>query len=317
MRRLHYTEVPNLMELIRNIYNLHPEHRGCVATIGNFDGVHLGHQAIIQQLLAQAKQRGLPSMVICFEPQPAEYFDPNNAPPRLTRLREKVIQLAEYGVTRILCLSFNKAFADLSPQDFIQNLLIQRLGVRALVIGQDFRFGHRRMGNLSLLEECFDITLAEDVMYDDERVSSTRTRTALAEGNLTLARELLGRPYSIQGLVIQGDQRGRLIGFPTANIPLNRNRPSMTGVFAVRVHGIRTQSLAGVANIGSRPTVDGTKTLLEVHLFDFDESLYNHHIQVDFIHKLRDEKRFDSFELLKAQISLDAEQAKTLLSSLD
>jgi riboflavin kinase / FMN adenylyltransferase len=297
------------MKLIRNIYNLRPEHHGCVATIGNFDGIHLGHQAILQQLIAQAKQRNLPSLVICFEPQPAEYFDPENAPPRLTRLREKVMQLGHYGVTRILCLPFNHALASIPPQDFIQNILIQRLGIQHLVIGKDFQFGYRRQGNLQLLQEFFEVSIAEDMLCAGERVSSTRIRRALAQGDLQLAKQLLGRPYSIAGRVVQGAQRGRLIGFPTANIPLNRNRSPLSGVFTVRVNG----SLPGVANIGSRPTVDGTRTLLEVHLFDFDQSLYNHHIQVDFIHKLRDERRFESFELLKAQILEDSAQAKTLL----
>jgi riboflavin kinase / FMN adenylyltransferase len=301
------------MKLIRNVYNLPPEHRQYAVTIGNFDGVHLGHQALLRQLTVRAQQLNLATMVICFEPQPQEYFSPYNAPPRLTRLREKISQLAQCGMDYVLCLPFNKALADISPEDFVQNILISHLNIQYLIVGKDFRFGHARNGNLLLLQRYpFETDVGQDVIYGGERISSTRIRTALANGNLDLAQHLLGRPYSMQGHVVKGDQRGRLIGFPTANIYLGHKRLPIAGVFAVKVRGIFADAIPGVANIGSRPTVDGSRTFLEVHLFDFEGSLYHRPIQVNFIHKIRDEKRFDSLELLTAQIAQDAIQARAL-----
>ncbi|MFU8797463.1 MAG: bifunctional riboflavin kinase/FAD synthetase [Gammaproteobacteria bacterium] len=292
------------MELIRNLYNIKPKHRSCIATIGNFDGVHLGHQAIIKQL----NQWKAPSLVICFEPHPAEYFNPENSPSRLTRLREKLFYFAQYGIDYVLCLPFNKQLSEIPPHDFIQNILIKALGIQHLVIGQDFQFGHNRKGDIQLLENFFTITQAEEMSYKDKKISSTRIRTALQHGDLPLAKHLLGRPYSIQGRVMHGDQRGRQIGFPTANIHLGRKRAPLSGVFAVSANG-----MPGVANIGSRPTVDGTRTVLEVHLFDFCQSIYHQHLQVEFLQKLRDERRFDSLAALTHQITEDAAQAKRFI----
>jgi riboflavin kinase/FMN adenylyltransferase len=308
------------MKLIRNVYNLPTEHREYAVTIGNFDGVHLGHRVLLEQLTTRAKQLGLPALVICFEPQPQEYFSLENPPARLTQLREKISQLAQCGIDYVLCLPFNQALADISPEDFVQNILISHLKMQYLIVGKDFRFGHQRTGNIEFLQTAgqqhqFEVTVGQDVMYANERISSTRIRTALTNGHMDMAQQLLDRPYSMQGHVVKGDQRGRLIGFPTANIYLGHKRLPIAGVFAVKVRGIFADAIPGVANIGSRPTVDGSRTVLEVHLFDFEGSLYHRTIQVDFIHKIRDEKRFDSLEQLTAQIAQDAIQARILLDT--
>jgi riboflavin kinase / FMN adenylyltransferase len=303
------------MELIRGLYNLRPRHRGCVATIGNFDGVHLGHQAVLGQLAEKAAELRLPTTVITFEPQPQEYFFPESARPRLTRLREKIQALQRYAVHRIVCLYFDRRLAQMPPEDFIQRLLIQGLGVRYLVVGDDFRFGKQRRGNFAMLQAAgaqlgFQVVHMHTFDIDGKRVSSTRIREALALGDLATAEKLLGRPYRMTGRVAQGDKRGRLIGFPTANIHLHRRMAPLAGVFAVEMYGLEVEPLSGVANIGTRPTVDGTRTVLEVHLFDFDQDIYGRYVQVEFVLKLRDEKRFDSFQALKEQIARDAAEAR-------
>lgn len=304
------------MELIRGLHNLRAAHRGCVATIGNFDGVHLGHQAVLGQLSGKAAELGIPSVVITFEPQPQEYFAPETAPPRLTRLREKLKALVRYSVDRVLCLGFDQKLAALSADDFIKTILVDGLGVRYLVVGDDFRFGQQRRGDFTLLQEAgahygFQVVAMHTFYIDDERVSSTRVRNALAEGDLNTAEKLLGRPYRMCGRVAHGDKRGRTIGFPTANIHLHRKRTPVEGVYAVELFGLDVEPVAGVANVGTRPTVDGTRSLLEIHLFDFDADIYGRYVSVDFVHKLRDEKRFDSFEILKQQIMQDAENARS------
>lgn len=303
------------MQIIRGIYNLKPEHSGCVATIGNFDGVHLGHQAVLGQLADKADELGLPLVVVTFEPQPQEYFCPEESPPRLTRFREKVQALRRYAVDRVLVLRFNKEFSQQPPDAFIQNLLVNGLGVKYLVIGDDFRFGQNRAGDFAMLqiagsEYGFEVVNMHTFVLDDERVSSTRVRSALGEGDLNEAEKLLGRIYRMSGRVAHGDKKGRTIGFPTANIHLHRKATPLLGVFAVELFGIGGEPLPGVANLGTRPTINGIKTLLEVHLFDFDGDIYGRHVHVDFLLKLRDEKRFDSFEDLKAQILRDVDQAR-------
>ena len=302
------------MQVIRGIYNLKPEHQGCVATIGNFDGVHLGHQAVLGQLAEKAGELALPVAVITFEPQPQEYFRPDESPPRLTRLREKIQALRRYAVDRVLVLRFDEKFSQQSADEFIQKLLVNGLGVKYLVIGDDFRFGKDRAGDFAMLKEAgkrqgFEVVNMHTFMLDGERVSSTRVRAALGNGNLNEAEKLLGRIYRMSGRVAHGDKRGRTIGFPTANIYLHRKAIPLRGVFVIQLYGVEGEPVPGVANLGTRPTVDGMRTLLEVHLFDFDRDIYGCHVHVDFLHKLRDERRFDSFEKLKKQILLDVEQA--------
>ena len=303
------------MELIRGLHNLKPAHHGCVATIGNFDGVHLGHQAVIGQLAEKAQGLGLPTAVMLFEPQPQEFFQPKNALPRLTRFREKVQALRRYSVDRALCIRFNARFAAIEAEDFIRHILVEGLGVRYLVVGDDFRFGNGRRGDFAMLQQAgerhgFQVVNMHTFSIDGERVSSTRVRTALAAADLITAEKLLGRPYRMCGRVAHGDKRGRTIGIPTANIHLHRKATPIKGVYAVEMFGLKTEPLPGVANIGTRPTVDGSRTLLEVHLLDFDEDIYGSHVSVDFLHKLRDEKRFASFDELKKRIYLDVAHAR-------
>jgi len=307
------------MELVRGLHNLHPEHRGCAATIGSFDGIHLGHQAVLAQLAAQGRERRLPVTLITFEPQPREYFMPQSAPPRLTRLREKLEVLRHCQVDRVVCLRFNAYLAGLTAGAFIQRILLDGLGVKYLVVGDDFRFGKERSGNYSLLEQAgemhgFPVVKMQTFNVGGHRVSSTRVRAALQSGDLGFAEALLGRPFWMSGRVAHGDKRGRTIGFPTANIYLHRNAVPVNGVFAVEMRGIENAPLAGVANVGTRPTVGGTRALLEVHLLDFDRDIYGRHVQVSFLKKLREERKYDSFELLKRQIQLDAEQARAFFA---
>lgn len=308
------------MELIRGLHNLRPRHRGCVATIGNFDGVHLGHQAVIGQLADKAEALDLPTLVMLFEPQPAEFFNPAKAPPRLMRLREKLQALRRYAVDRVLCVRFDKAFADLEPEVFIRRVLVEGLGVKYLVVGDDFRFGHKRRGDFAMLqaagrEHGFQVVNMHSFTIDGERVSSTRVRAALAAADLTLAEKLLGRPYRMCGRVAHGDKIGRTLGVPTANIHLHRHSTPLKGVYAVEVFGLPDEPLAGVANIGTRPTVGGTRTLLEVHVFDFDRDIYGEYVHVNFLRKLSDEKRFASLEELKQKIQQDIVDARAFFRS--
>jgi riboflavin kinase/FMN adenylyltransferase len=306
------------MRLIRGLHNLRAADRGCVATIGNFDGVHLGHRAVFQRLLARGRELGLPATVITFEPQPMEFFAADAAPARLTRLREKIAAIAADDIERIMLLEFGHRLAAMDAETFIRRLLIDGLGARFLLVGDDFRFGHNRQGDFALLqaagrEHGFTVEDLHTIKLGDERVSSTRIREALARGDLEQARHLLGRPYRICGRVAHGDERGRSIGFPTANINLHRRRSPLRGVFAVEVHGLDQGPLPGVANIGKRPTVQGTEERLEVHLFDFDRTIYGAHLAVEFRLRLRDEQRFESFQALKTQIGRDAAAAREFL----
>lgn len=309
------------MELIRGLHNLKPRHRGCVATIGNFDGVHLGHQAIIGQLADAGAELHLPSTVIIFEPQPLEHFqqEADKVPPRLTRLREKLQALRRYSVDRVLSLRFDDRLANMPPDEFIRHILVEGLGIRYLVVGDDFRFGAKRAGDFSLLRRAgethgFQVVPVHTFMIDGERVSSTRVRQALAAGDLATAEKLLGRPYRMCGRVAHGDKRGRTIGVPTANVHLHRVATPVKGVYVVEVFGLHHEPVTGVANVGSRPTVDGTRSLLEVHLFEFSREIYGHYININFLHKLRDEQRFASFDELKARIQRDIDEARAWLA---
>jgi riboflavin kinase/FMN adenylyltransferase len=309
------------MHLIRGIHNLPPHHGGCVATIGNFDGVHLGHQAVFRNLVEKARELGLPTVVITFEPQPQEFFAPEQAPARLTRLREKLRAMRDAGVKALLLLEFNRRLASMEAEEFVERILVRGLGVQFLFVGDDFRFGRGRRGDFRMLCDLgenngFAVQNMHTFRLSEDRVSSTRIREALTQGDLATAALLLGRPYSICGRVAHGDKRGRTIGFPTANLDLHRRVSPVRGVFAVRVHGLGDPARPGVANIGTRPTVNGdTRFLLEVHIFDFAAEIYGAHVEVEFCRKLRDEKRFASFEQLRRQISQDAWQARSLLSS--
>lgn len=309
-----------MLKLIRGITNLPSNFPGCVATIGNFDGVHRGHQQVISHLAQLAKTYGLPSVLITFEPQPNEFFAHNSAiPARLMRWREKWLALAELELDYVLCLRFNQTMADLSAKDFIEKILVQRLKVAHVLVGDDFRFGHQRVGDITLLQQQgqhlgFSATSMTTYQLAGQRVSSSQVRRALQQNDLTLANTLLGRPYGMFGRVVHGHKRGRMIGFPTANIFLHRRAVPINGVYVVKAillpKTAASKMLQGVANIGNRPTVDGSRSLLEVHLFDFNEDIYGQHIYVEFAKKLRDEERYDSFELLQQQIKRDAEQAR-------
>ncbi len=307
------------MQLIRGQHNLRASHRGCVATIGNFDGVHLGHQAVFRALRDKAAEYGLPATVILFEPQPMEFFRPEQAPARLTRLREKLIHIRACGIDRVLLLEFNGSLAELEAAAFVKRILVDGLGIRHLYVGDDFRFGRGRQGDFSLLrargeEYGFGVESMDTVCHDDCRISSTRIRQALEVGDFATAEACLGRSYQICGRVGHGNRRGRTIGFPTLNINLHRRVSPLTGVFAVRVQGLAEGDLPGVANIGTRPTVDGEgRPLLEVHLFDFDRQVYGRQVGVSFVSRIREERRFPSFDDLKQQILKDAADARRIL----
>ena len=303
------------IQFIRGLHNLRPEYKGCVATIGSFDGVHKGHRAILRQLKDKAAQYGLPSVAIIFEPQPQEFFSGEQAPARLMRLREKIEALLEAGVDRILCLQFNRLLRSLSAQQFIDQVLLQGLGIRCLVVGDDFCFGHDRSGNYRLLQDVgsvkgFEVIDTETLEYNGERISSTRVREALDLGDFQLASDLLGHPYRISGRVVYGQRLGRQLGIPTANVQLNRYRAPLSGVYVVEVFS-GPDCMPGVANVGVRPTVgDLVKPVLEIHLLDFDGSLYGRRIEVEFKYKVRDERKFDSLDKMVEEIHNDIAVAR-------
>lgn len=308
------------MELVRGLYNLRARHRGCVATIGNFDGVHRGHQHMIAAVRAAAIRVGLPAAVITFEPTPREFFEGDAAPARLTRLREKLEALASYGVDRVLVLRFDRRVQAMGATEFVEQLLVDGLGVRHMVVGHDFHFARRREGNLALLQEAgrrhgFTVEEVGRYMDEGERVSSSLVRDALGRGDLERARKLLGRPYRMAGRVRRGAQLGRTLGFPTANLALHRKVVPLWGVFAVRVSGAGLADHPAVVSLGTRPTINGTEPLLEVHVFDFDGDLYGRYLDVDFILRLRDERRFETIDALVAQMHRDAAAARAALGA--
>lgn len=312
------------MELIRGLHNLRARHRGSVVTIGNFDGVHQGHQAILEQLGAHARRLGLPAVVVVFEPQPREYFSGDQAPPRLTRLSDKVRLLGRYGADRVLCLPFNRRLRELSARDFVERVLIEGLGVRHLVVGDDFRFGCDRAGDFELLQRMgrsnaeegmgahggFAVEHTRTFMQNGERVSSTRVRTLLASGNFEQAARLLGRPFAMTGRVVHDRKLGRTIGVPTANLPLLKGPLVLKGVLAAVTRLEDGREFPGVLNVGWRPTVGSHRPVLEVHLFDLDESLYGQRLSVIPCARLRGEENFASFEALKTQIYRDLARAR-------
>lgn len=308
------------MELIRGFHNFRPRHRGCVATIGAFDGVHRGHQAVLRQLLEKSREYGLPSTVVVFEPLPREFLSPDAAPPRLMSFREKFEAIRELGIDRVVRIRFTDSLRNMSADEFITTLFVKNLGAKYIVVGDDLRFGRDRSGDFDLLRKFgardgFDVMDTATLQYDGERVSSTRIREVLGQGDFALAERLLGRPYSIAGRVIVGQQLGRTIGAPTANIQLRRLRSPLSGVFAVQVAGVGDELLPAVANVGVRPTVgDLKKAILEVHVLNFDGDLYRRNIRVLFREKLRNEIKFDSLDALREQIARDIEQARNYFS---
>ena len=302
------------MKLFRGLYNLTRPLPASAVTIGNFDGVHRGHQLVISQLKKVAGEADLPTVVIIFEPQPIEFFAPEKAPKRLSRFREKIAYLKAQEIDYLLCLRFDRALASLSAEAFVQQILLDRLGTRHLVVGDDFHFGKNRQGNFEYLQTNSDrfgfvVDETETLVLDGKRVSSTRIRECIRRDDFTKARELLGRPYSLGGKIAHGQKLGRKLGYPTINIKMGDKTLIVKGIFAVSVKGIDNRVLQGVASIGTRPTIDGVDTILEVYLLDFDEDVYGRTVEVEFLYKIRDEEKFDSLEALSVAIGRDTERA--------
>jgi riboflavin kinase/FMN adenylyltransferase len=292
----------------------------CALTIGNFDGVHRGHRALVERVTAKARELKLVSCVLTFEPHPREFFDPKAAPARLTRLRDKLELMEAAGVERVHIARFDRRFASLPAQRFVEDVLVQRLATRWLLVGRDFRFGARRAGDLAALARAgaqhgFEVESMPDVLFEGVRVSSSAVRAALKAGELAAAERLLGHPYTISGRVAHGPKLGRKLGYPTANIVLRRP-PPLGGIFVVEVEGLAAGLRSGVASLGRRPTVNPVpQPLLEVHVFDWQGDLYGEHLRVRFLKKLRDEKRFEGIEALKDAIARDAREAREYLAS--
>ena len=306
---------PSKMTFIRDLQSLQSFNQRSVVTIGSFDGVHLGHQAILNQVKAVAAELGLPSVVMTFEPQPQEFFSGERAPARLMRLREKVDALFEFGVDQVLCLQFNRELRNLTAAEFVRSVLVDGLGTRHLIVGDDFRFGCDRSGDFKMLSEMgetydFAVQDTETLEVDGQRVSSTLVRQILEQGNFERASQLLGKPFTITGRVVYGQQLGRELGFPTANVQLNRYSAPLSGVYAVLVN-IDGAIYQGAANVGLRPTVgDLLKPILEVHLLDFEADLYGRRIEVEFVTKIRDEEKFTSLDKLIESIQRDVKQIR-------
>ena len=301
------------MLTLRGLYS--PDTRPVAITIGNFDGVHLGHQALLNELLAAGQARGLPTAVVIFEPHPREFFTPQQAPARLASLREKLEFFSALGIDRVHVCRFNAHFAQMGAVEFI-NLLHEKLFAKFVLIGDDFRFGSGRGGDFALMEKIgskhgFAVQAVYSVKHDGVRISSTAVRAALAAGQMRAAQRYLGRHYSISGRVVHGDGMGKKIGFPTANIQLRHNRPPLSGIFVVQAHAEGLGVLQGVASLGVRPTVkDDGRPILEVHLFEFEQQIYGKHLRVEFLQKLRDEEKYPDVETLTQHIALDVEHAK-------
>ncbi len=306
------------MELVRGLSGSGRRGEGCVLTIGTYDGIHLGHQALLARLHEHAARRGAAAVLLTFEPTPREYLAPNDPPPRLTSLRERWRILSGAGLDYLWLLRFGEALRNLPGEAFAQ-LLARELRPRVVVIGHDFRFGRHGEATAAVLSAAgtrlgFEVDVLAPVTLDGERISSSGVRAALACGDFERARRWLGRPWSMRGRVMQGKRLGRDLGFPTANLPLERRRAPVAGIFAVRVHGVASAALPGVASLGTRPTIGGVEALLEVHLFDFCGELYGREIEVEFAAKLRDEARFATLEALTAQMQRDAADARRVLN---
>ncbi len=306
------------MQLIRGLHNLKSADRGCVLTVGNYDGVHLGHQRMIAALRQRADALGCAATVLVFEPSSKEFIDPDGAPPRLTRWREKFCALAALGVDRLVTLRFDALIRAMSPQEFVADLIVGALGARHMVVGDDFRYGRHAAGTIETLTAAgsvagFSVEQVPAFSVAGVRVSSTAIRERLERGDCAGAATLLGRGYRMMGRVVHGQRLGRTLGFPTANLRIQRRKPPLWGVTAVRVHGVGAEPYAGVASLGTRPTVGGVEPLLEVHLFGFAGDLYGRPIEVEFVAKLRDEAKFDSLEAMITQMHADAARAREIL----
>lgn len=308
------------MQLIREIDGSRPDclANGSVATIGVYDGLHLGHRKLLDRVIEESGKAGLPSVVMSFEPTPQEYFSPQNPPARLLRFGEKYQALEEYGIDVFYCPNFDAAMREITAESFVRDIILDALNVRRLVVGEYFHFGMNRAGNIEQLlraaeKHNFDVLRISGVNYEGEPISATAVRRALSSGDLEHAAALLGRPYRMSGEVIQGKHLGRKLGFPTANVDPDRAHVPFMGIFAARVTGLDGRLLDGVASLGTRPTVNGTKPLLEVHIFDFDEDIYGREIHIDFIHKIRDELKFDDLDALIERMQDDAVQARMIL----
>jgi riboflavin kinase / FMN adenylyltransferase len=310
------------MELVRGLHNISRRHKGCVLTVGNYDGVHLGHQQMIGVLEARAAELRSAATVLVFEPSSKEFIDPDGAPPRLTRWREKFVTLAAQGVDRLVTLHFDECMRALTPRCFVDELIVEKLGVRHMVVGDDFRYGSNAGGTIETLRAAgashgFGVEQLAPFVVDGVRVSSTAVRERLERADFPGAARLLGRPYRMWGRVVHGRRLGRTLGFPTANLRLMRRKSPVCGILAVWAHGIDSRPLAGVASLGTRPTVNGIEPLLEVHVFDFSGDLYGHAIEVEFVAKLRDEVKFDSLDAMMVQMKIDGAQARDLLSKVN
>ncbi|MDE0789212.1 MAG: bifunctional riboflavin kinase/FAD synthetase [Woeseiaceae bacterium] len=310
------------MRLVRHIRDLpHADLRaGSVVTIGSFDGLHFGHKQLLDQVISKSYAMGVPSIVMSFEPTPKEFFSAANPPARLMRFREKFDFLADYGIDIFYCPRFNPGMRSIRSGDFIRQILVQGMNARHIVVGDDFHFARKREGNIDELRRVqkpldFAVDQVASIVKDGVRVSSTAIRAALAEGNLPLAKSLLGRPYRMSGRIIKGRQVGKTLGYATANVDLRRRQSAVLGIFAVRVSGLKEGVVSGVASVGTRPTFDLVKPLLEVHLFDFDRDIYGEYIHIDFIARIRDELKFESVEELVAEMDMDTENARSILAA--
>lgn len=292
----------------------------CALTIGNFDGVHRGHQALLKKLVQTAKEKNIPSCVMTFEPHPVEYFAPEKAPARILNLRDKLEALAEVGIDQVLVIHFNQLFANLSPDDFVKKILVDGLKVQSILIGDDFHYGSKRAGNFSNLVEAglkyrFSVESMATFEENQVRISSSAIRKALSQGDLGLARQLLGRPYMLSGHVLHGQKLGRTLGFPTLNVSLanklHLRKPAAEGIFIAQVHGLSDNPLPAVASLGQRPTVDDSgRYLLEVHVFNFNQSVYGKLVRIELIEKIRDEEKYNDLETLQNAINQDAALAR-------
>ncbi|MGH8279014.1 MAG: bifunctional riboflavin kinase/FAD synthetase [Gammaproteobacteria bacterium] len=306
------------MELIRGLEGLRPRHRGCVATIGNYDGVHLGHRRVLTDLVKRARRQDLPAVAVVFEPAPQEYLAPASAPARLMTLREKFVALAACGLDRLLCLRFNAALAALPGASFIERVLVRGLAVKYLAVGDDFRFGHDRHGDFTMLQTAgaqygFEVRATPGVSLGGERVSSTRIRACLDAGEMRAAAAMLGTSFTLSGRVMYGERLGRRLGFPTANIALKRRVVPVEGIFVAAVQGASEGMRHGAAYVGRRPALQGSEARLEVFVFDFDGDIYGRRLRVELLHRLRSDRAFASLDALKTQIAHDVSAAREWL----
>ena len=309
------------MQLVRHLVDMpHPRlAAGSVVTIGAYDGLHLGHRRLLERVVSSARRRSMPAVLMSFEPTPKEFFSAAKPPARLMRFREKFEELANAGIDVFYCPRFARAMREIPAADFIRRILIHGLNTRHLVVGDDFQFARRREGGVEHLARAaaaldFELEQVPSVIADGVRVSSTAVREALATGDLKRATTLLGRPYRMSGKIVAGEKLGRKLGYPTANVDLRRRQSAVIGIFAVRVHGLDGGPRDAVASVGSRPTFNGNKPLLEVHVFDFDSDIYGRYIHVDFVARLRDQQKFDSADELVAQMHVDADNARSILA---